>query len=771
MSETRWPSWLRRAAGPVSVVVAVLAANFPGLSGLVDVNPLGSMGRTGTGTHFHLLPGIWFTDPNIAWTSQPLGHLAALDWLHGIVPWWNPFEGLGAPLAAGMQSAALFPPTLLLALSNGQLYFHVTLEVAGGLATWYLARELGFSRPVATLAGILFALNGTDAWFGNAVVNPVCLLPVMLLGVERLARRRADGGRDDTGLLLLAAGLALSVYAGFPEVAYLDGVLVGLWFLLRLAGRPAGGRVRFALRCAVGGGIGLLLAAPLAVAFASYLPHADVTVHAGGLAFSHLPASASTIVGLPYLYGPIGGFTQYDRAGFLYRDWGYVGGYVTLPVIAMALYGLLASRRERALRTLLACVAAVGALWIFGAVGVQQVLGRILPLAGQVQVSRYLMPDIELAAALLACFGVEAAVRREPVARWRAALAGLGALATAAVVLGFAAPTVRALWRATSLYHAYPVVMIAWGVGGVVVAVVLLALSSRAAPVVIGLLLVVDALGTFGLPQLSAPTSATIDYGPARYLAHHLGYDRYFSLNVYHPDYGSYFGLASLDADDLPVPNAFARYVTHHLAPNANATVFDGARVVEGTHPNALEDLIHHLAAYEAVGVRYVLAQRGSHPFGMGPHFRHHVTRVYWDPRIMIFELPHARSFFSTSGGCWLHVESRDLVVAHCRRASRLTRLELAFEGWSATVDGRPATIADAGGLQQLDLPAGRSTVSFSYAPPHLHLALGLFGLGVVGAVGLPVAGRRRRSRRRRDPQVTSARSVVSEPAAASTTP
>ena len=46
---------------------------------------------------------------------QALGHLVATDWFSGHVPWWNPYEGLGVPLAGDMQSGAFFPPTLLFA--------------------------------------------------------------------------------------------------------------------------------------------------------------------------------------------------------------------------------------------------------------------------------------------------------------------------------------------------------------------------------------------------------------------------------------------------------------------------------------------------------------------------------------------------------------------------------------------------------------------------------------------------------------------------------
>ena len=40
----------------------------------------------------------------------------------------------------------------------------------------------------------------------------------------------------------MAVGLALSVYAGFPETAYIDGLLVLVWALARLVSLPGGDR-------------------------------------------------------------------------------------------------------------------------------------------------------------------------------------------------------------------------------------------------------------------------------------------------------------------------------------------------------------------------------------------------------------------------------------------------------------------------------------------------------------------------------------------------
>jgi hypothetical protein len=76
---------------------------------------------------------------------------------------------------------------------------------------------------------------------------------------------------------------------------------------------------------------------------------------------------------------------------------------------------------------------------------------------------------------------------------------------------------------------------------------------------------------------------------------------------VHHPDYGSYFELASLDSNSLPEPEAWQTYLRAHLAPDAVAIAFSGRGVAPGG-PSAVQDLRRHLREYEAIGVRFVLA-------------------------------------------------------------------------------------------------------------------------------------------------------------------
>ena len=53
-----------------------------------------------------------------------------------------------------MVFAALFPPTLLTAVSNGQVYERVLLELVAGLCTYLLLRRLVLRRS-ASVAGAI----------------------------------------------------------------------------------------------------------------------------------------------------------------------------------------------------------------------------------------------------------------------------------------------------------------------------------------------------------------------------------------------------------------------------------------------------------------------------------------------------------------------------------------------------------------------------------------------------------------------------------------
>ncbi|MDE3083009.1 MAG: hypothetical protein KGJ39_06280, partial [Acidobacteriota bacterium] len=274
----------------IAVILAVFAGNVMYATGLTNSDPIS---WTAGISHqlCHVTCGRPMIDPNVGFITQPLGHLAAYDILHGHLPMWNYFEGLGSPLAGEMQSAALFPLTLLFAFPAGLLWFHMILEMIAGISTYFLLRRLGLRPLIGAAAGALFALNGTYAWIGNSALNPVAFAPMLILGVEiiydAVRERRANGW------YVMALALALSLYAGFPETAYLDGLLALGWAVVRLFSLKSSRRLAAAARVGLGGVVGAALALPIIVPFYDYLKEATVGGHVAAVdGISHIAGPA-----------------------------------------------------------------------------------------------------------------------------------------------------------------------------------------------------------------------------------------------------------------------------------------------------------------------------------------------------------------------------------------------------------------------------------------------------------------------------------------------
>ena len=106
----------------LAIAAVVVVANAPSLLALSSSNPIEYRSGLVSNITPGPLPGERAIDPNDGYVSQSLGYRAALDWIQLRVPWWNPYEGTGSPLAGEMQSGAFFPPTLLTRVQNGHLY-------------------------------------------------------------------------------------------------------------------------------------------------------------------------------------------------------------------------------------------------------------------------------------------------------------------------------------------------------------------------------------------------------------------------------------------------------------------------------------------------------------------------------------------------------------------------------------------------------------------------------------------------------------------------
>jgi len=616
-----------------------------------------------------------------------------------------------------MQSAALFPLTPLLLLPEGQLYFHILLQIIAGVSTFFLARRLGLSPLASWLAAILFECNGTFSWLANAAVNPIPFLPLVLLGVETLRGRVASGGHG--GWFWIGLGIALSLYAGFPEVAYLDGLLILSWTLVRTGGLARPAQLRFLGRAALGAFAGLLLAAPVLVAFLDFLPDAFVGNHDGqGYAQPYLPASSLLSVALPYAFG----FVFQENGLFPLGFWTKVGGYGGVGLLVLAICAVFGARL-RPLRLMLAGWIIVTLSACFGLPGIADLV-RLVPGIGISNFARFLPPSWEFALAMLAALAIDDLVespRAQHLLR-RAVPAVLGLIGLGVLVL---APT---LLTGHPPGFALPSLVGSLSVGLLILAGLWWAGArpnpSRAAAAICAF----EAILFFLLPTFANPRHVQLATDGVRFLQHNLGYQRFFTLRPLQPNYGAYFGIASVNNQDLPLPRGWVDFVAARLDDNTDPMAFDGANRRDPGGRSAAANFLWNQAAFEQAGVKYVLTSPGAEPAGWTSG---RLTRAFADPAMTIWQLPDPEPYFSADG-CSLSLVSRNRLVSECAAPSRLVRLEYYAEGWRARVNGEDRPVARSEPIfQQVELPAGRATVEFRFTPPFMTLGYIAFAAGL----------------------------------------
>jgi hypothetical protein len=696
-----------------AIVAVVLLANAMPLLGIVDTVPYDNRVGLVSQQHASSIRGGYTIDPNDGFTAEALGRAAAVSWTHGHVPYWNHFEGIGAPLAGEMQSGAFSPFVLLLIFRNGLLYLHVVLEIIAGLATFLFIRRLGLHRIPALVAGALFALNGTHAWLTNAVFAPVAFLPVILLGVEHASAHAK--ARRPGGLVALSLGLALSLLAGFPEVAFINGLLVALWCAVRAfdVGRPS--LLAFAKKLATGVALGAAIAAPVIVAFTAFLTEANVGGHSGALSELHLSSAYMFTLAFPYAAGTIFGSWATESQAF----WGSVGGYLGATPFVVAILGLR-GREWRPAKVALVIFWLAVVLRIFGMSHRLMKAWNLIPGIDQTAFYRYSLPALSFATVILVAFGLQDLYR---VGRSSLAFAATAVVSVA--ILGcFAMQARNAVRLLIDVPMRHPVAMASVG-GATLLAGVVLVLAARssrrnAAVVVAGIVLVTEACLLFIVPQASAPRNVHMDRSAVRFLRENLGTQRFFSIGPITPNYGSYLGIAQLNVNDLPTPAAWDRFAARDLNPNSSPQLLTGFSPLDPKGPDGFDAFAEHTAGYLDAGVKYLVLGKGM---------RERVGKaampaslVFEDEIVDIYELRNPTPYFSATG-CELDYSSRDRVTARCAAPSVIRRSELAMAGWAATVNGKSSAVGVVDDrYQTVNLPQGTSTVAFDFSPPHARL-------------------------------------------------
>ncbi len=569
----------------LALVLLVLAANAPILSGIANCDPFSRY----SGLTLDVKPPLWpygtacYDDPSTGITTQPLGRIAAQDWLHGEVPWWDPYHGVGLPLAAQMQAEALFPPfVLLLIFKSGWFLQRLVFQLLSGLFGYLFLTVLGRSRLAAFTGAGLYALCAPFFLTASAVVAPAFCLPLLLLGIERLAHSVREARKGGDGLIILA--LTASFYAGFPETAFIDGLLGLCWAVLRAGQSPY--PYRLARRLCLAGLVALLLTLPGLVPFVQYLRLGDLGGHGGSMARAVWPVATAPLSLFPLFYGALAQPPAIGTPSVLYEMWGRVGGWFGCVPVLLALTALCSRRRPPEVWLLAGWVG----FWLLRGFGFPLVLflfNHLIPGMRLVDAIRYSGLALCFAVFALAAYGLDSL----PRPRWGPVLLFLAcaalALAPALHLLpGWYAKEPALRWL--SLLGIAVPMLAALGLG------LMRARKTAAASALAGAVLLSL------LPQLAAFRGGTPHSEGLDFLKQHQGLGRFYSIGPV--SFGLLAdGLAGLNYAALPVPRLWFSDIQANLYPAA------APQALGGHGPGAAKAVLAHLAAFEARGVKYIL--------------------------------------------------------------------------------------------------------------------------------------------------------------------
>ncbi len=703
--------------------------------------------------------------PHNTWVGDQVASMmpwTTLVWTqvhHAQLPLWNPYSGLGMPLAFNWQSAPFGLPALVGYLVPVQYAYTVgilvTLVVAG-TGAYLLGRLLHLGVVGCAMAATVFELSGPFVgWLGwphAAVFSWAGWIFAAALLIVR-GRRRVQS------VAFFAVVLALAFYAGQPEVLSVLVMAVAVFFaalLIQLA-------VRSGPRSAVRPSIDLLVAAVAGGALAAPLALPGLQVFAGSLHSKTagevvLPVENLVHVALQGFDGlPIAGSGRFNANGYFYLP-AYVGlTAVVLAVVAVTL------RRRRPEVVALTAVVLVSAAIVF----VPPVISLMdaLPFFGSVGWTRSLLP-MAFALAVLAGVGVDALVRSERARVWQWVGAGFGAAGIALAILYVGSTnglsTVDGNIRSRSFI--WPAVEVVVGIGVALASVLVyrkggdrrdgsagrLRLGSGSGAGVVLLVCETAFLITAGAPLWSSSAtfftatpavsglqrdvgSSLVGWGPnPSYFCYGLGV---------HPDVNDVYAVHQLALYDPMLPRAYFsafESLTHRSAGNPAGNDYCPALTT--------------VAQARRYGVAYILESRGvAGPRGttlvdrLGDEDLYHVPGSY-PATLTPLQADGSVPSDSAVGApvAVTHPDPARWAMVTDATAPQILRLRLTdVPGWHASLDGRPLTLETYSGVMlQARIPPGRHQVELHYWPVTFSIGIVLCILGVAGLVAALVVDR-----------------------------
>lgn len=738
----------------------------------------------------------WFFEPSLALTGQ--------EYSSGTLPLWNPYQAFGQPFAAGMQAQPFFPLTMLLSLHVTPLTYNLYLLarlLIAGFSTWLFLRLFVDFLPAVT--GSVAAMLG--GYYILEMVMPhvsvEMLTPAAFFTGERLLRTRNYGN-----VLAFTAILFLINLGGMPESALLSFTLLYLYLAFRIIVEfdlrewfAVGGHVLLASVAA------LCLSMIVLLPFLEFLRHGYNThdlVGAGGtmpgLYFHWFSANIFNYL-FPLLYGP-------------YHELSNEFGIIAFVLILMALLGLLpkyrkaeepyAERRLRAITVFFFGCLVLLAMKRYGAEPVNQI-GR-LPVFRLVDMYKYDEALITACVSILCGIGAQRLLKGD-LSKPSSAIALLVAFAMIplAALLGQNAIIGEIRGGRPPVPPKYPEIAL----GLAAIALFCLAISlflfdgrrTRLGAAVLVLLtteLSLNFIPSIYYVDAQLPTQARNPYLGAPYLTflqqHTAKLERVFGReSVLYPDWASVFRLNDVRDLDAMYYWRYLPFLRNFLQPPPFARARElWDRFTGADMPYTFSTTVQRrLLQLSSVKYLITMAPYKDVPF-----------KLVYDREVQVYEfpdvLPRAALFYRTEvapdasqllrrladpnvdifntalvegpgstqqiaakleRGIAKPVEAAEIVSyqpssveirASPSQASVLVLNDMAYPGWAASVDGKPARVLTVNYLfRGVLLNPGHHIVRFVYRPKPFYIGAAIAGITVLG-LSIPVLQRfRRRSK------------------------
>jgi len=346
------------------------------------------------------------------WRAYGFGEVRA-----GRFPLWNPYEFLGMPFVASLQSALFYPTNWLCAVLPLGRAINLGIVVnlfLSGLFTYLWCRRLGLRWPGGLAAAGIYAFAAPQVlriFEGHwSFLCPMPWIPCVLLCTEVVLT-----GRRLVGVGGGAAAVAMQMFGGNPQYAFYGGIAAVMYLAVRAWQERGQGAVRLAGSAACFAamyGLGALLAGVQLVPALELLLR---SARRGQLSYSWVaqyslvPESLVTLL-VPDFFGSDVG-AQYWGRWNLWEMSPYLG-VVTLVLVVFACF----SRRRGLVRLGFGIAAALFVLALGGYTPLLRVLYRVVPGFDLFRAQARFLSPFSLFAALLAGLGLDglcAAGRKE----------------------------------------------------------------------------------------------------------------------------------------------------------------------------------------------------------------------------------------------------------------------------------------------------------------------------------------------------------------------